>query len=152
MLCMGISLLRIWPEGTRESSLLTPGVSVMALVRSLGCLLVQCGLVAAAGPAIQTKFGPVQCENVGNYTVQCLGIPYAAAPLAANRWRRPQPAKPWKVARTPTYTVLIHPRNAPMRMEMLLNSTIIVCVPVLQFLVLLTQNVYCREQCTTQRS
>ena len=74
---------------------------MMVVVAILGCLLAHCGLVTAARPVIQTKFGPIQCEDVGNYTVQCLGIPYAAAPLAANRWRRPQPAKPWKVGRTP---------------------------------------------------
>jgi para-nitrobenzyl esterase len=63
-----------------------------------------CALAAVGWPApvsasdpltVQTNAGVVQ--GISNGTVnEWLGIPYAAPPVGANRWRPPQPVTPWK--------------------------------------------------------
>lgn len=45
-------------------------------------------------PTVQTESGPVIGKPVGS-TAQFLGIPYAAAPTGALRFRPPQPHAPW---------------------------------------------------------
>jgi para-nitrobenzyl esterase len=52
---------------------------------------------AAAGAApvtVDTDLGPVQGESLSGYSA-FLGIPYAAPPVGALRWVRPQPHAPW---------------------------------------------------------
>src|SRR4051794_6471193 len=48
-----------------------------------------------ATPPVMTTEGPVQ-GFVENGVHIFLGIPYAAPPVGALRWRPPQPPEPWK--------------------------------------------------------
>jgi para-nitrobenzyl esterase len=51
-------------------------------------------VTCAAGTTVSTNDGPV-CGIVRNGVSEWLGIPYAAAPVGALRWRPPQPSAPW---------------------------------------------------------
>lgn len=48
----------------------------------------------AAGTTVQTSTGPV-CGIVQNGVESYLGVPYAAPPVGALRWKPPQPHAPW---------------------------------------------------------
>src|SRR5208283_1387562 len=66
------------------------------------CLLGSVALAATSAraaieddvPAVQTESGAVIGKPMGS-TVQFLGIPYAAPPTGALRFRPPQPRAPW---------------------------------------------------------
>ncbi|MDY6982898.1 MAG: carboxylesterase family protein, partial [Pseudomonadota bacterium] len=52
---------------------------------------------------VMTSAGPVRGETTRNPAVQVWrGLPYAAAPIGANRWREPQPVTPWTDVRDAT--------------------------------------------------
>lgn len=50
---------------------------------------------AVAGPVLMTADGPVEGRQDGR-VASFKGIPYAAPPVGALRWREPQPPKSWK--------------------------------------------------------
>jgi len=56
---------------------------------------------ADAAPTVATQSGKLQGAEIGD-TQQFLGVPYAAAPVGALRWAKPEPAKPWPGTRSAT--------------------------------------------------
>ena len=63
-------------------------------------LLVTLAALAACGGDddplhVQTAEGTLQGKNLGDGVRAFLGVPYAAPPTGANRWRPPQPVAPW---------------------------------------------------------
>jgi para-nitrobenzyl esterase len=57
----------------------------------------------AAAPIVQTSQGPVQGLELTDGAGAFKGIPYAAPPVGANRWRSPQPPSPWRQTRAATH-------------------------------------------------
>lgn len=60
-------------------------------------------LAPAADPLlVTTSYGPVlgMADEISTYTWQ--GIPFAAPPVGANRWKAPLPPTPWTATRTTT--------------------------------------------------
>jgi len=63
----------------------------------LGCATVMAGGAASDGPAIKTDTGLVQGTHSAEYpkVIVFYGLPYAAPPLGALRWKPPQPPASW---------------------------------------------------------
>jgi len=71
----------------------------LGAVALLCCALVGAGCgVTTSGPVVRTLDGRVRGRLVGA-TNEFLGIPYAAPPVGALRWRPPQPVAPWRGVR-----------------------------------------------------
>lgn len=62
--------------------------------------------LAAAGPVVRTDDGPIRGEAVDRGGAVFRGIPFAAPPVGALRWRAPQRPRPWRAVRE---TVAEHP-------------------------------------------
>ncbi len=80
------------------------------LLTGITLLLFTYGLYAQQ-PEIKTKSGTVRGivkEGVASFK----GIPYAAPPVGANRWRPPQPLTPWKEVRDATKDCADCPQRA----------------------------------------
>ena len=67
----------------------------LALCFGLGALAVH---AAAAAPQVKTGGGSIEGLQNGNL-VTLMGVPYAAPPVGALRWRAPQPAPSWEGVR-----------------------------------------------------
>lgn len=52
-------------------------------------------MIAVPGDPVQTSDGPVAGTRLQSGVKAYLGIPFAAPPVRENRWRAPQPVKPW---------------------------------------------------------
>ena len=66
-----------------------------------------CAAAAAAAPTVtvQTTLGPIIGTAANDTACAAFyGVPYAAPPLGTNRFRPPQPAKPW-VSPRPAFKV-----------------------------------------------
>lgn len=64
----------------------------------LGCAA-PCGAAPPGVPArVRVAQGVLEGVRTG-HTVAYLGVPYAAAPIGTNRWRGPQPLRPWSGVR-----------------------------------------------------
>ncbi len=80
-------------------------------------LLFSCSFLSAqqsaqsSGPEVKTVSGTVRGVKDGDVTF-FKGIPYAAPPVAENRWRPPQPVKPWKEVRDATTDCADCPQRA----------------------------------------
>jgi para-nitrobenzyl esterase len=53
---------------------------------------------SGAGTVVHTQVGAIKGTASGN-VLRFLGVPYAAPPIGALRWRPPQPVRPWRGAR-----------------------------------------------------
>ncbi len=70
-------------------------------------------VTCAAGTDVRTTAGPV-CGFVDDGVSEWLGIPYAAPPTGALRWRPPRPHPPWTrtLAATAFGSACLHPADA----------------------------------------
>jgi para-nitrobenzyl esterase len=87
--------------GSKFKLFLWAGTSIAAVTAALVVVAPLTAAAAApaapactAGTLVQTKDGPV-CGLVANGVTSYLGIPYAAPPVGALRWRPPAPVTPW---------------------------------------------------------
>ncbi len=69
---------------------------------AIGLLLSASLAAAPSATVVQTDAGSVRGVTLGGGAVAFRGIPYAAPPIGALRWRPTQPAQPWKGVRDAT--------------------------------------------------
>jgi para-nitrobenzyl esterase len=88
-----------WRIGTR---LMVAGVTLGALIAAAPAVSASTGGQPAQGsPVVGTANGAVRGTSSGPVD-EFLGIPYAAPPVGALRWRPPQPAANWSGVRDAT--------------------------------------------------
>lgn len=75
------------------------------------CFLINVHAQDKAGPSVKTKSGVVR-GGIEEDVTFFKGIPYAAPPVGANRWRPPQPVTPWKDVRDATKDCADCPQRA----------------------------------------
>ena len=73
---------------------------LLALLLALDCIGSSAQLASRYWPVVQTEHGPVRgAVHVLKRTTDFLGIPFAAPPTGANRFRPPQPPPAWQDVR-----------------------------------------------------
>jgi para-nitrobenzyl esterase len=90
-------------QGSRARAALVAALSAVAAIAVAACLPGAGRAAASPGgnPVVRTSDGRVQGQNTGT-TDEYLGIPYAAPPVGALRWRPPQPPAAWRGVRQAT--------------------------------------------------
>jgi para-nitrobenzyl esterase len=78
-----------------------PIVAAVLVATAAASAAAQPGHTRADGPIVHTADGWVRGKTAGT-TDEYLGIPYAAPPVGALRWRPPRPARPWPGVRAAT--------------------------------------------------
>jgi para-nitrobenzyl esterase len=77
-----------------------PAFRSVLLALSAGAILAARPVLAAVPDVIRTGDGPVSGLSGGTPDMRVFrGIPYAAPPVGALRWRPPQPVAAWKDVR-----------------------------------------------------
>jgi para-nitrobenzyl esterase len=95
-------MLRTWTGWRARTRLMVAGVTLGALIAAAPAVGASAGgQPAPAGPVAITANGAVRGTSSGPVN-EFLGIPYAAPPVGALRWRPPQPAASWPGVREAT--------------------------------------------------
>jgi para-nitrobenzyl esterase len=95
-------MLRKWTDWRAGTRLMVAGVTLGALVAAAPAVSAGTGgQPAPGGPVVGTANGAVRGTSSGPVD-EFLGIPYAAPPVGALRWRPPQPAANWSGVRDAT--------------------------------------------------
>jgi para-nitrobenzyl esterase len=95
-------MLRTWTGWRAGTRLMAAGVTLGALIAAAPAVSASAGgHTAPAGPVAVTVNGAVRGTTSGPVN-EFLGIPYAAPPVGALRWRPPQPAANWPGVRAAT--------------------------------------------------
>ncbi len=94
-----------WPGWRARTRLAAAGVTLGALVVAAPAVSASTlggpGAAGASGPVVSTANGAVRGLAAGAVD-EFLGLPYAAPPVGALRWRPPQPAASWSGVRDAT--------------------------------------------------
>ena len=89
-----------------RGALLLPGkytllawlATAFALFHTVSAIPVTTNSLHAESPVVTTEYGPVRGRVVKQVAVYH-GVPFAAPPLGALRWKPPQPPQPWNETR-----------------------------------------------------
>src|SRR5271157_55416 len=87
-------------SGSRDKPMRTHVKSTGCATRTFVAALLLAGMSVAAAGQVRTEAGSVQGSTSTDGKVQIFkGIPYAAPPVGALRWKEPQPAPSWQGVR-----------------------------------------------------